>query len=119
MGSREKKIITDILQKLSLNKRLFRINSGMGWTGKIVLHDTQKIILKNPRPLHGAPTGWPDLVGWETIEITQEMVGKKIAVFCAEEVKATGKLSPEQKNFKRLLEKMGGIFKIKKKTESN
>jgi len=114
MGSREKKIITDILQGLSLNKRLFRINSGMGWTGKIVAHDTEKIILKNPRPFHGAPTGWPDLAGWETIEITQEMVGKEIAVFCAEEVKATGKLSKDQRQFKILLEKMGGIFKIRK-----
>jgi len=112
MGYKEKKIIDNVLKNLHPDKRLFRINAGMGWTGQIVLHDKQKIILQNHRPFHGAPVGWPDLVGWETVEITQDMVGERITIFCAEEVKATGKLSEDQKNFRVLLENMGGIFKV-------
>lgn len=68
--------------------------------------------MDNPRPLHAAPTGWPDLCGWETVVITPDMVGKRMALFLAVEVKATGKLSLEQKKLKRLIEKMGGKYEI-------
>ena len=112
MAKQERKIIDDILSTLPENKRLFRINAGMAWAGGIVRQDRNNIILRNQRPFHGAPKGWPDLAGWETIEITSDMIGQKIAVFVAEEVKATGSLSNEQENFKNTLEKMGGIFRI-------
>lgn len=112
MGNKERRLKNQRLLNCSENKRLIRINAGRGWTGELVLHDKQRLILKNPRPFHGVPTGWPDLIGWETIEITEEMVGQKIAIFCAEELKATGSLSTEQKNFKKLLLKMGGIFHV-------
>jgi ribosomal protein L13 len=40
------------------------------------------------------------------------MVGKKIAVFTAEEIKATGKLSKDQKRFKKIIKRMGGIVRV-------
>ena len=112
MGQKERDIINERLISLKPNERLFRINCGMGWTGQTVKHTADMIVLKNPRPLHGAPAGWGDLVGWTEIEITPDMVGKKIAVFAMEECK-TGKLklSDDQKRFRDIILRMGGIFR--------
>lgn len=109
----ERQKINEILRDLPVNKRLFRINAGQGWQGKIVKHTGQILILKDPRPLHAAPTGWPDLCGWETIEITPEMVGQKIAVFVGEEIKITGRLSRAQGAFRDIITRMGGIFRVR------
>ncbi len=112
MGKKERKIINKILSELPDNKRLFRINSGMGWAGIILKHTGNMIVLKNPFPFHGAPAGFPDLIGWETVKITSDMVGQEIAVFTGCEIKATGKLSPDQKLFRKLILKTGGIFQV-------
>lgn len=112
MGTRERIIINQVLLNLTDNKRLIRVNAGTGWSGKIVKHDQEILILKNPRPFHGLPAGWPDLLGLETIEITPDMVGKKIGIFCAEEIKATGDLSDQQKKVKKLILNMGGIYRV-------
>jgi hypothetical protein len=111
MGYKEKNLINERLLNLKPNERLFRSNAGMAWTGKVVRHDGSMIILKNPRPFHGMPEGWPDLTGWTEIEITPDMVGQKIAVFTAEEVKATGDLTEKQTGFKKIIDRMGGIFR--------
>lgn len=113
MGTNEREIINNRLLNLKDNERLFRINSGMGWVGQIIGKTKNTITLKNPRPLHGAPAGWPDLAGWTTIKITPDMIGKEIAVFTAEEIK-TGKqkLSKIQIKFRDIILKMGGIFKV-------
>jgi hypothetical protein len=110
MGRRETAKIHEILSALSDDKRLFRINSGMGWIGKILNRKKGIIVLENPRPLHAAPTGWPDLCGWESVTITPEMVGQTVAIFTGEEVKVTGKLSPDQIRFREIIERMGGRF---------
>lgn len=112
MGQKERDLINERLLSLPENTRLFRINCGMAWAGKIVKRTPGMLILQNPRPFYGAPNGWSDLAGWETITITPEMVGQKIAVFLFEEVKATGNLSTDQKKFQSVLEKMGGIFRV-------
>lgn len=111
MGFKEKNLINEFLSNLPENMRMFRTNSGMAWAGKSTLKGEFRII-KNARPFHGMPEGWPDLSGWTEIIITPEMVGKKVAVFTAVEVK-TGqlKLSGEQNKFKDLIERMGGIFR--------
>jgi len=105
----QKDLINQYLINLQKNERVFRINAGMGWTGKVT-HKGKFVIIENPYPLHAAPTGWPDLCGWETIKITPDMVGQKIAVFKGVEVKATGKLSDDQERFRDLILKMGGKF---------
>jgi hypothetical protein len=112
MGIKERTLITKRLARVTTDERLFRINAGIGWTGRIVEHSDEFIRLKFPRPFHGAPTGFPDLIGWKTVEITPEMIGQKIAVFQAVEVKATGDLSDEQRKFRDVLTSMGGEFRV-------
>ena len=113
MGHKEAEIIKNRLLALADNERLFRINAGMGWVGQIAKQTAGMIILKNPRPLHGAPKGWPDLCGFESIEITPDMVGKKIAVFTGEEIKAgKDRMRTEQEGFRDLIERMGGVYRV-------
>ncbi|MFZ9514719.1 MAG: VRR-NUC domain-containing protein [Bacteroidia bacterium] len=67
--------------------------------------------LANGQYLHsGLLRGSGDLIGWKTIEITEDMVGKSVAVFTSVEVKtASGKLSPEQKHWMDKVNQAGGI----------
>lgn len=114
MAAPERDIINDRLLSLKGNERLFRINAGMGWAGK-AHRKGRFIILENARPFHAAPTGWPDLTGWTTITITPDMVGQRIAVFTAEEVKSgRQKIKPgtRQADFRRVITEMGGIFRV-------
>lgn len=112
MGQLEHKKIQEILSTLKENQRFFRINAGRGWVGEIIKQTGNIIILKNYRPFIGAPTGFPDLIGWETIKITEDMIGKEIAIFSAKEVKVTSKIKKKspQDFFRNILIKMGGIF---------
>lgn len=110
MGSKEKNLINEYLLELPENMRLFRFNAGMGWAGTPIGSPDHQLILKNPRPFHGAPKGFPDTAGWTTVEITPEMVGQKVAVFTGVEAKATGRLSGDQVRFKSLIESAGGKF---------
>jgi hypothetical protein len=57
--------------------------------------------------------GGSDALGWYTVTITPDMVGRKLAVFTAIETKtATGKPTPEQLNFIDQVKKAGGIAGI-------
>lgn len=58
----------------------------------------------------GLCVGSSDLIGWKSITITQEMVGKKVAVFLATEVKLpNGKLTKQQEQFLSVVRQAGGI----------
>lgn len=107
----ERDIINDLLISLPDNERLFRSNSGMGWQGESVWHD-KKLIIRNARPFHGLPEGFPDLCGWKSVTITPDMVGQTVAIFQGVEIK-TGrlKLTEMQKKFRDVIIKMGGIFR--------
>lgn len=110
----EKNEINKILLGLPDNRRMFRNNVGMAWSGVIISKGINTITLNNPRPLHaGLCTGSSDLIGWTTIEVTPDMVGKKLAVFTALEVK-TGRVqvTAEQQNFIDTVNKSGGIAEI-------
>lgn len=97
------------LIRLSIAKlsTMFRINAGMAWTGSSCKKQMNKslpyygcMIIHNPRPFHGAPTGYSDLSGFTPVVVTQEMVGKTVAVFTAIEVKTpTGRATKKQINF--------------------
>ena len=105
MGYKENNLIKRVLLSAKANnQRLVRINSGMGWI-------SEKCTCYPPagngvswghfievRPFHGAPEGTPDICGFTSVTVTQDMVGKKVAIFTGLEVKATGKdLRPRQK----------------------
>jgi hypothetical protein len=92
----------------------FRNNVGLGWQGETSRLKDGSIIIRNPRPLHaGLCTGSSDLIGWTQREITPDMVGKKVAVFTAIEVKGErGTVSKEQLAFINRVRECGGIAGI-------
>ena len=78
--------------------RLFRNNVGMAWQGRMLKNNRGTVILENARPLHaGLMKGSADLIGWQSVEITPEMVGKRIAIFTSVEVKGKGTRTPKGK----------------------
>jgi hypothetical protein len=91
----------------------FRNNTGLAWVGIPERISPRKLILHDPRPLHaGLCKGSSDLIGWESIEITADMVGRKVAIFAACEVKKPGqkvKRGSDQENFLSQLKQAGGI----------
>jgi hypothetical protein len=104
---------TDLQQRIRLavgllpDVRLWRNNSG-----------------KLPDPRTGrwvqfgvASPGGSDLIGYRTVTITPDMVGQKIAVFTALEIKtATGRATPEQRRFIDHIRGAGGISAIVRTT---
>ena len=67
--------------------------------------------LRTGRPVQfGLAKGSSDLIGFKTIEVTPDMIGKKLAVFTSIEVKtAKGKLTPMQHNWLSCVNEAGGI----------
>ena len=61
--------------------------------------------------VYGLCVGSSDLIGFTPVEITQDMVGRRLAVFTAVECKRErgGGLSPEQANFLRRVLEAGGF----------
>ncbi len=104
---------TDLQQRIRLavgslsGFRLWRNNSG-----------------KLPDPRTGrwvqfgvASPGGSDLIGYRSIVITPDMVGRTVAVFTAVEIKtATGRATPAQRNFIDHIRRAGGIAAIVRTT---
>lgn len=92
------------------NLRLFRNNVGTGWQGEVVHRDRETILLRRPRAVaFGLCVGSSDLIGWHAREVTESMVGSRIAQFVALEVKsATGTPTREQRHFLKTLHEFGG-----------
>lgn len=79
--------------------RLFRNNCGQcrSEDGRIIRYG-----VANP--------GGSDLIGLRSIVVTPEMVGQRIAIFAALEIKTpTGRATEQQQKFLSMVEKMGGI----------
>jgi hypothetical protein len=87
--------------RLALSKtgaRIFRNNTG-------AIKDAQGRLVR-----FGLCKGSSDLIGWTPVTITADMVGKKIAIFTAIEVKTfTGRATDDQINFLHRLAQDGGI----------
>ncbi len=82
--------------------RLFRNNTG-------ALMDIKGRLVK-----FGLCKGSSDLIGFKTVEVTPDMVGQKIAIFSAIEVKDKGKATQEQKKFIDIVLDAGGLAGIAK-----
>lgn len=78
--------------------------------GKVIRKTADTVTIQNPRPVQfGLHPGSGDLIGWQTIEITPEHVGQKLAVFTSIEVKTdTGRVKPEQLNWQAQVLNAGG-----------
>ena len=65
-----------------------------------------------------ANPGGADLIGWTQITVTPDMVGRKVAVFCALEVKTPrGRTTKEQELFISAVRNAGGIAEIVRSEE--
>lgn len=93
----EKEIQNKIQLQLSNGcNRLWRINVGNFET-------------KDGRYISIGTTGMSDLIGFASIEVSQEMVGTKVALIVAMEIKsARGRATPEQIAFLELVRRAGG-----------
>lgn len=115
----ETNITKSIQLSIPSNTRLFRNNTGTGWQGTRMPSPAGLVILKDARPLNaGLCVGSSDLIGWTTVKITPEMVGREVAVFTAVEVKALrGRASADQVNFIDQVRKAGGLAGIARSPE--
>ena len=90
---------------------LFRANVGEAWTGTLAANNLNRVIIEDARRFRsGLPIGFPDLFGFRTVEITPEMVGKKLAVFAFIEVKTKqGRTSRAQEKMHAFLRDAGAL----------
>lgn len=91
-----------------------RIRLALGLLPDVRLFRNQTGALPDPRTgrliTFGLAKGSADLIGWRTIEITPDMVGQRVAVFCSLEVKTdTGRLTELQRNWMEAVRRAGGI----------
>lgn len=99
--------------------RLFRNNSGKCWIGEsrkfthrqTVIVENGDVLIKNGRYfVAGLCVGSSDLIGFKSATVTPEMIGQKIAIFMAAEIKTdTGRVSKEQTAFINMVNQFGGI----------
>jgi hypothetical protein len=116
-----------MLEHSKIGSRLFRANSGRGWAGKSVgpfknpgniSVEPGDILIKKARPFNGMQAGTSDLIGWTTIQITPDMVGKSAAIYTAAEVKAgSTRTTRQQTAYVRTVNEAGGIGVIARKLE--
>lgn len=110
------------LRVAQIGLRLFRNNVGMGWIGQVIKPSRvmtirvspNDVVLRNARPLHaGLCEGSGDLIGWFTLKITPEMIGKSVAVFGSLEIKEpNGRISEIQKRFIKTVRQAGGFADV-------
>jgi hypothetical protein len=66
----------------------------------------------------GLCSGSSDLIGWKSVVITPEMVGKRVAVFTAIEVKSkNGVVSIGQNMFLKVVREAGGLAGVARSME--
>ena len=98
---------------------LFRANVGEAWTGTLAANNLNRVIIEDARRFRsGLPIGFPDLFGFRTVEITPDMVGKKLAVFAFIEVKKPrGRTSRAQEKMHAFLRDAGALGGVARSAE--
>jgi hypothetical protein len=91
--------------------RLFRNTVGSGFVGTEVNSPQDLVILRDARRVSfGLQVGSHDLIGWRSVVVTPEMIGRRLAIFLGGEIKTdVGKLSAEQRNFHHNVLEAGGL----------
>jgi ribosomal protein S19 len=109
----EAEVLKHVMLKLSkLGSTMFRQNVGQAWAGSSVKVKGRTVVIEGAMPVTmGLFKGSSDLIGWTPVTITEDMVGKKVAIFTAVECKRSegGRLSPDQKRFIDRVNGAGGI----------
>ena len=118
----ESKIWRTIRDRLSVgHRRLWRNEVGKGLLIRHKHSHTRQAIISEcislaesrggsgARISYGLCVGSGDLIGWEEVTVTPEMVGRKLLVFTSVETKtATGQVREEQDNWADLVNSRGG-----------
>lgn len=92
--------------------RVFRNTIGEGWQGERVhSNDRTLVVLKRARYVtFGLAPGSPDLIGWRSVIITPDMVGRVVGQIVGIEVKAQGqKPRTDQARFLATMTAAGGL----------
>lgn len=100
--------------------RVFRNHTGSGWTGELVSRNADLTILRNARPCRfGLAIGGADLIGWRSLAVTPDMIGRQIALFLAVETKAPrGRLTEAQATFLLNVTAAGGLAGMARDAET-
>lgn len=103
--------------KSAPHARMFLNPVGEGWAGQVQHRDSGVVTLCPARRItFGLAPGSADLVGWTTVTITPDMVGRQIAVFTSGEVKPAGsaspKFEPEQPRWLAAVQAAGGFADV-------
>lgn len=78
--------------------------------GRLYRNNVGAVKTENRYIEYGLCRGSSDLIGFTEIIITEDMIGKKIAIFTALEIKnSTGRPSKEQVHFIKKVREAGGI----------
>ena len=94
--------IREALGAKARHARLLRNNSGVAFHA-----DGSRVVYGVGSP------GGSDLLGWTSITVTPSMVGRKIAIFTAAEIKtAAGRVSADQQNFIDAVKSAGGLAAV-------
>ena len=91
--------------------RLFNNPVGEAWMGRSAFQPSGEVVIQHPRKVRfGLAPGSADLIGFYTLVITPEMVGRCMAQFLAVETKGPrGRTTLEQANFLRVVNQSGGM----------
>lgn len=94
--------------------RVFRNNVGEAWLGQATRLRDGSVLIKNPkRVIYGLTPGSSDLIGFTSVIVSPDMVGRRVALFTALETKsAKGVATASQLNFLRVVREAGGIAGI-------
>jgi hypothetical protein len=114
----ETKLYTDILTAHSRgDTRLFRVNSGMAYQGKVIERTPGRLILAPWYPIRLANEGTSDLIGWTTTG-GPGYEWPAHAIFVAIEGKVGRKQpTPEQQAFIETVNRMGGRAGVARSVE--
>lgn len=109
----EKEIQEDIRREMCRRPaiRVFRNNNGVAYMGRVAEKTNRAVLLENFRMVRfGLMPDSSDLIGWKSVTVTPDMVGKKVAVFLSIEVKQLNeKPTAGQQNWINQVNCAGGI----------
>lgn len=112
---------SEIMLAVGRESRLFKNPVGNGWMGKVIAEKGDTVTLAGARRVaYGLNVGSSDLVGWTSLLITPDHVGRILAIFSAIEVKKPGGRHPvtdEQEKFLAAVRRAGGFAGIARSPE--